>query len=153
MQLNRIEVNKRDSKYGKDHYCIIVDGIPLDEWLHSCCPEEGYEGLIPTLSVSMEPREEDLVLCRYQSADPIVRLPVLMCPDDCDLWCTVIVVEVERRDGLIRWNRFGADRSTRDELIQSYECIGKRVDWLNNVPSLIFEQAAYNTQISKLWQA
>jgi len=153
VELNRIEVSKRDSKYGKDHYCIIVDGIPLDEWLHSCYPEEGYEGLIPTLSASMEPREEALVLSRYQSTGSIVILPILMCPDDCDLWCTLIVVEVERRDGLIRWNRFGTDQSIGDELIQSYECIGGRVNWLNCAPSLIFEQAAYNAQISKLWLA
>jgi hypothetical protein len=23
-----------------------------------------------------------------------VRFPILMCPDDCDLWCTLIITDV-----------------------------------------------------------
>ncbi|MCM3631662.1 hypothetical protein M3194_30690 [Paenibacillus glycanilyticus] len=150
--MNKMEVIKMKSKYcDNEHYCIVIDGIPLDSLLQGINSEEDYEGLIPTiLDWVDEPREKSLVLSRYTSPEQIVMLPILMCPDDCDLWCTLIVVEVVKEDSFIKWSRIGLDRSTREELINGYECIGKRVEWFANFPSMIFKQEEYYSQINKL---
>jgi hypothetical protein len=62
----------------------------------------------------------------------------------------LIVVEVVKEGSLIKWNRIGLDRSIGEELILGYGCIGTRVDWLDNFPSMIFDQGEYYAQINKL---
>lgn len=37
--------------------------------------------------------------------------PILICPDDLDLRCSVVVVEVVAETDAIRWDRFGFDAS------------------------------------------
>jgi hypothetical protein len=152
VEQNKMEVIKMKSKYcDSDHYCIVVDGMPLDSILQSINSEGDYQGLIPTiLDWIDEPREKSFVLSRYKSPEQIVMLPILMCPDDCDLWCTLVVVEVVKESSLIKWNRIGLDRSIGEELIIGYECIGTRVDWLANFPSMTFKQEEYYAQINKL---
>ncbi|MDF2653243.1 MAG: hypothetical protein K0Q73_9048 [Paenibacillus sp.] len=147
-----MEVMKMKSKYcDNDQYCILVDGIPLDLSIQTLNPEGAYEGLVPTILDRIdEPREKSFVLSRYKSLEQIVVLPILMCPDDCDLWCTLIVVEVQKEGSFIKWNRVGLNRSTREELIIGYDCIGTRVDWLNKFPSMTFDQGEYYSQINKL---
>lgn len=149
MEQNKMEVIRMKSKYcDNEHYCIVVDGTPLDSLLQSINSEGNYEGLIPTiLDWIDEPREKSFVFSRYKSPEQIVMLPILMCPD---LWCTLVVVEVVREGSLIKWNRIGLDRSIREELIIGYECIGTRVDWLANFPSMTFKQEEYYAQINKL---
>ncbi|ACT01353.1 hypothetical protein [Paenibacillus sp. JDR-2] len=152
MHVNKFEVKKMKSTYCDDeHYCFVVDGAPLDYFLNEQYPEKSLLGLVPTIPEWMcMPAEKEFVLSRFHSSDPIVLLPVLMCPDDCDLWCTLLVAEVEKQDRFIRWNRIGYDRSTGDEKIETFEYIGNQVDWLEKIPPFIFKQEEYETEIKKL---
>ncbi|WP_379196893.1 hypothetical protein [Paenibacillus sp. GCM10012306] len=151
--LNSIEVRKMKSLYCEDeHFCIVIDNIPLDILLHTIYPEDEFQGLIPTiLDWVDEPRERSFLLSRYHSVQQVEMLPILMCPDDCDLWCTLIIAEVVRMDdSTVKWNRIGRDRSTRKDMIDSYECIGTSVEWLGKIPSMRFNQSEYYAQLNKL---
>ncbi|MNI86785.1 hypothetical protein D3C73_1439090 [compost metagenome] len=108
--------------------------------------------MIPTiLDWVDEPREKSFLLSRYKSLNQVERLPVLMCPDDCDLWCTLIIAEVVRTDdSTVIWSRIGCNRSTRNDLIDSYECIGTNVEWFEKVSSMRFDLSDYEAQITKL---
>jgi len=71
-------------------------------------------------------------------------LPILLCPDDFDFFCSVIVVEVIDNGNTVIWNRFGSDitpfSSNETELPP---CIGKDVEWFPNVAPLVFDRNEY----------
>ncbi|MDT3429119.1 hypothetical protein J2Z22_004719 [Paenibacillus forsythiae] len=108
---NHIKVEKHKSQYIQDeHYTIIIDGMALDVRLHDLYPNDHYLGLIPAMIdwLSFE-EEKRLVHSRYRSTRNPEILPLLMCPDDCDLYCTLIVAEVITKDEEINWNKIGLD--------------------------------------------
>jgi len=152
MKLNNIEVKLMRSKYSNvEHPTILIDGVPLDLILDKYYPTKNFQGLIPTLINWMhDPREQNLVKDRYNSKEMDVSLPVLMCPDDCDLWCTVIIAKVIISNENVMWDKIGIDSSTREELISGYDCIGSSVEWLDLIPQFVFEEDEYKTEINKI---
>jgi hypothetical protein len=99
--VNKIEVASMKSEYCKvEHHNIVIDDTPLDILLHSYYPANQLLGMIPTIIDWLDnPKEKELIKERFNSADSAFVLPILMCPDDCDLWCTVIVADVIKADG------------------------------------------------------
>jgi hypothetical protein len=73
-----------------------------------------------------------------------------MCPDDCDLWCTVIIAKVITLNSHVSWDKIGIDRSTRDELLSGYDFIGSRIEWLDLIPQYVFDLDEYRTEINKI---
>ncbi|WP_025028963.1 hypothetical protein [Caldalkalibacillus mannanilyticus] len=155
MKKNKVLVKTMTSEYGGiAHPIITVDDIPLDVFLHNLHPESLYLGLVPTIIDWIDiPKERGLVKSRFKSIKHTEILPILMCPDDCDLWCTVIVAEVINKENHVIWSRIGVDSSNREELIETYECIGRRVDWLNKVPSMTFSKKEYYRELDKIYNA
>jgi len=151
--VNKIEVVSMKSEYCKvEHHNIVIDDTPLDLLLHSHYPSNHLLGLIPTIIDWVDdPKQKELIIERFNSANIEFVLPILMCPDDCDLWCTVIVAYVIKVDGFITWKHIGIDKSTREDLLQGYGSLGAKVDWLNKIPPMIFEESQYNAQLSKVY--
>lgn len=110
--------------------------------------------MIPTIIDWVnDPREKECIKERFHSASIEVVLPILMCPDDCDLWCTVIVANAVKIDGYIIWKQIGIDKSTREDLLQGFEGFGTKVEWLDMIPQMTFEETHYNTQLSKVYDS
>lgn len=63
-------------------------------------------------------------------------VPILVCPDDADFSCTVLIVEVEFTDNTVKWCRFGFDQSPQNE-------IGSTVVWFKNSPTYEFNKIGY----------
>lgn len=101
--LNKIEVEPMKSEYCKvEHHTIVIDGTPLDILLHKYYPSNNLLGMIPTIiDWVCDSKEKECIKGRFNSASKEVVLPVLMCPDDCDLSCTVIVANVVITDRYI----------------------------------------------------
>lgn len=152
MKVNRIEVKPLKSEYSDvEHPTITIDGVRLDLILHKLYPTKNLLGLIPTLINWIDDqKEKKLVINRYNSKEKEVSLPVLMCPDDCDLWCTVIIAKVTTSNGNIMWDKIGIDRSSREELLSGYDCIGSKVEWLDLIPQFVFDEDEYRTEINKI---
>jgi hypothetical protein len=152
MKVNKIEVKPIKSKYiDVEHPTIIIDGVPLDLILHKHYPSKNFLGLVPTLINWIDDqKEKKLVQDRYKSKEKEVSLPVLMCPDDCDLWCTVIIAKVINLNGNVIWDKIGIDRSTGNELLAGYDFIGSRVEWLDLIPQYVFDEDEYKTEINKI---
>ncbi|MCZ8520984.1 MULTISPECIES: hypothetical protein [Paenibacillus] len=151
--VNKIEVALMKSEYCKvEHHNIVIDDTALDLLLNSYYPSNHLLGMIPTIIDWIDnPREKELIKERFNSTDSESVLPIMMCPDECDLWCTVIVAEVIKADGYITWKHIGIDKSTREDLLQGYDSLGTKVDWLDKIPPMIFEESQYTAQLSQIY--
>ena len=138
--LNSIKAELTTTEYvNGEHLMIFVDDIRLDRWLSSKLDDKNYLGLIPTwLGWLLNPKEQEYVwmttkLCKTKTT----IVPFLICPDDLDFSCTVVVCEVKYTDTSVRWGRVGIDRTGYPTYI------GSDIDWLANVPSLQFLRQQY----------
>jgi hypothetical protein len=107
--VNRIEAIRARSKFVPEpHLAIAVDGVPLDVAL-------GVEGLVSSL-LGWFHNDEDSVV-PWQRILPDVGFigyaPVLICPDDLDLNCNVVMAEVVAEPDVIRWDRLGYNAAPR----------------------------------------
>ncbi|WP_298516837.1 hypothetical protein [uncultured Kordia sp.] len=145
--MNQIQAIYEQSEYANEpHLTIHVDGKPLDKILHELYPEKNIIGLVPTLlDWLQDSKERKLVWERIRSKQKQV-VPILMCPDDVDLWCIVINVEVEKTQQTVRWLRIGIDDGDGENMPES---IGTSVEWLSKVEPMEFDKIKYNTFVSK----
>lgn len=140
-EMNRIQAKYEKSEYSKEpHLTINVDGKPLDKILHELYPDKNIIGLVPTMLDWLEdPKERKLVWARFESEQKQV-VPILMCPDDIDLWCTVINVEVEKTENTVKWLRVGIDSGNSDNMPNS---IGTNVEWFDKIEPMEFDKVEY----------
>lgn len=143
--MNRLEVFEAPSKYiDEPHKVLAVDGSPLDEILDAARPGCNLLGLVPALLDWLsDPEERRLVRERISpTIGGSAIAPLLLCPDDLDLSCTVVVVEVVREASVVWWRRIGLD-ATKAMSGHMACVIGDRVDWIDEVGPFCFETAAY----------
>jgi len=126
-----------------------IDGYWLDEKLDEHYPGNMYKGLVPTLLFCLEDQNErDLVWKRiYPGQFNKEVCPILMCPDDCDFSCTIIVAEIENCGNTIRWHRLGIDESKIYKPDYKPEKIGTAVTWFEKISSFKFYKKEYKQMI------
>ncbi len=74
----------------------------------------------------MSDDEAALVRARILPPDgSLANAPVLICPDDLDLACTVVFAEVHRDGETVIWRRLGVERRAADNNNE----IGKDMEW------------------------
>lgn len=139
--MNQILAKYEKSEYSNQpHLTINVDGNSLDKILHELYPDDNLIGLVPTLLDWLkDPKERKLVWDRFESKQKQV-VPILMCPDDIDLWCTVINVEIEKTKDSIKWLRIGLDSGGPDDMPDS---IGTNVEWFDKIEPMEFKKSEY----------
>lgn len=145
--INKLSVENRKSKYVKiAHPIILIDEQPLEGMLNELYPDDMIVGLIPTIVDWISFDEESKAIEHiYDSKDVIKILPILMCPDDCDLSCTVIVAEVETTNDQIKWNRIGIDKNNPMEVIDKYKFLETGIEWLDDIPVMTFSKEDYKS--------
>lgn len=138
-----------------EHLSLFVNGRRLDIIL-SKKVDVSYLGLIPAWldyyddDFLPSQREKQYVWRQTQLTPNPVVLTILLCPDDFDLSCTVIVVEVECDNECVIWNRFGADVTEFDANEQELpKYIGKEIKWFDNVGPYVFSKQDYLSCVSK----
>jgi hypothetical protein len=148
--MNDITVRKLKTEFvEKEHLSILIDDTPLD--LLIADEDENGElhsvGLVPSLLDWMTDEKERKVtwdrILPEEGKKTIA--PILMCPDDCDLICTVVVAEVETRGNAVIWRRIGLDYGDK---AGKPEKVGKEVEWLE-LPSFTFPLADYKKAIQQ----
>ncbi len=130
------------------HLVITVDGAPLDQILVAATGDESFLGLIPAwLGDMTDPTERKIVWDRIQQPTGTnTKVPVLMCPDDLDLWCSVILADTTRADDTVTWHALGTHAGRSDGLPHS---IGLAVDWLPAIGPFRFDRAAYDACVAR----
>ena len=125
---------------GKNFYIIEIDGKSLEDIILEKYPEI-TQGIVPTLLNWLEDEEERKVVWNRVLPDKLEKsnLPILMCSEDIDLWCTLIMVEVETDENHVYWNRFGLEVSDA----QNPNEIGKSINWFSGIPKMVFDKNEY----------
>ena len=83
-------------------------------------------------------KEKELVKERYKSNRYREILPILMCPDDCDFSCTIIVAEVVKDSEFVTWERIGVN-------VKGLAEIDLEVNWLDKLPRMSFRRSEYES--------
>ena len=138
------------------HWVITIDGEPLDRLIARHTDKDdgtrsAYVGLVPTMLDWLEdPSGRGVVWGRVLAEEGRRRVPVLMCPDDVDLWCTVIVADVETCAQRVTWHRLGVDIGGGEGMPES---IGSSVEWFADLGPWSFEIERYNACIEAFQRA
>ena len=117
--MNRIKAIRMASKFvSEPHLVITLDAVPLDELLRSARSDLQLVGLVSSL---LGGSTKDAVVA-WQRFLPAIGCtgyaPVLICPDDLDYSCSVVMAEVVAERDVIRWDRLGLD-ATRKGVVGS----------------------------------
>ncbi|TGK24321.1 hypothetical protein EHQ05_15445 [Leptospira yasudae] len=131
--MNRIEAVYNRSLYSaEEHLDIRIDGEILTSYVDRKFSDRDLAGLVPTLLNWLSDEEERKIV--WERILPNVGkssvAPLLMCPDDCDFFCTLIVVEIERTQEFVLWKRFGRDDS--EFTVSNLSNIGSKVRWFSD---------------------
>lgn len=137
--MNKIEGkwDKSDYEGYEDFINFYIDDYWLDEKIDELYPNNMYKGLIPTLVPWMDRKDEEIIVWNriLPNINHISICPILMCPDDCDFSCTLIVAEIQNYGSFIQWKKLGIDKT--DEW--NAEKVGSKVEWFNGFKELNFE--------------
>jgi len=140
---------------------LVIDGVPLNLWINqntniidrtdNLVPAQGWlynfenNHSLSNAWKLLEPKSSE-----YGVVSTVV--PLLICPDDLDLICSVIMVEQIVTDSKVQWTRFGLACGNTDDVVTS-------VIWENPISAPIltfnyieFEQA-YNDlkRLDEIW--
>lgn len=92
---------------------LAIDDVPLEQWLavHLNDPQVALLGL--SLIWLLEEEEWTLAKRRFTPAEDgtSTLVPLLVCSDDMDFDCTVLMVEQVIEGETLHWRRFGWSRS------------------------------------------
>ncbi|GAO43340.1 hypothetical protein [Flavihumibacter petaseus] len=150
--MNKIEgiLDKSDYEDYWDFINFHIDGYWLDEKLDEIYPNNMYKGLIPTLVYWMEQEDEKAIVWKRILPDEneTTICPILMCPDDNDFSCTLIVAEVRNCGDLIQWKHIGIDKTKKWEA----EKVGSTVEWFDKFEELNFSKSDYLTMLETFKQ-
>lgn len=100
------------SKFAAEpHLNLWLGAEPIQEWLHRLVPDAGVDGLVPAwLGWLTDEGEWQLVRERmWPQVGEQWIVPLLVCPDDLDFACTLVVAEVSSTDAEVTWERIGLD--------------------------------------------
>ena len=146
--MNTIKVEIDKSDYGTNDFSNLkIDEFWLDEKLEELYPENMYKGLYPTLLFWMETEQERKIVWNriLPKLGEITVSPILMCPDDNDFSCTLIVAEIENCGKTIKWNRLGVDKTTE----YNAEKVGSKVEWFEKINGLEFTKSEYEIMLTE----
>lgn len=136
--MDTIEVKSYKTKFASaEHPMIFVNSSSLDELLENYFENDWLVGLVPSVTWLWNEEEKFIAIERLKNkiiGSTIV--PLLVCPDDCDFACSVLIVEVENKEESVMWNRFGFDRSHNG-------VVGTTVEWFEKELRFEFAKSSY----------
>ena len=141
--MNKISAVMHRSKYTKSaHPVFAIDGIPASSWIkgivYNHLGEDTTDGLVPAQGWLIDEDHSryawQLLSPREEDSSTIV--PLLICRDDMDLSCTVVVVEQGVCGSQLLWARFGMATNEINGFITS-------VLWSKSVQRAEFEKSQF----------
>lgn len=114
--MNHIKIQRVMTPYGyeEDYWCIDGKVLPnhLDEYITESADEYlkdlgSFMGLCPAWSKELNNKGDVRFVWELIRRENTTILPILLCPDDFDFSCIVIVVEVDKTKDFAYWGRVG----------------------------------------------
>jgi hypothetical protein len=105
--MNQIQA-KQIISFERPILSIFIDGYPLGEYLSKKTTDSSYKDLWCAWLLTDESDEQDgQYIWTLMNDKENCNLPILLCPDDMDFWCTVIVAQVQFNKETVVWKRIG----------------------------------------------
>lgn len=144
--MNTISAILHQAKYASSEQPVMaVDGVPIYQWITSrIFDQDGTDttsDLVPAQVWLMDDAPRKLawkLLVPVEDSSTVV--PLLVCPDDMDLHCTVIVVEQVVDKDLVIWKRFGRGVNHLNGIVTS-------VDWSGTEQSAMFSRDQFEKAV------
>lgn len=133
-----LSIAHHKSKYSAEAYrTFAINGLAIEVWMPSQNPSTELN-LISAHEGLYDDQEFELIWDRIFSIAPNWRciVPLLVCPDDVDLSCTVIVAEQFSSETSITWERFGL-------LMDSVNSENPTIDWYQGIRPVEFERGNF----------
>lgn len=114
--MNKIEVKNVRTCYDYSEHYWLIDEKPityyLDEWIQNnpinrLSNMGSMLGLLPAWGGGLEWQWENDFIWELVDCPEELNVPILVCEDDCDLSCIVIMVHICKADNKVVWNRIG----------------------------------------------
>ncbi len=127
--MNKITVKAMQTPYNYEEDYIVVDDVSLPEYFEKCAKEAGdmtigsfgsLQGLYPAWGNELLHKGEKRFIWKLIEQDEPAILPVLICEDDLDLSCLVLVASVRKDSQVVYWDKLGyvshANENLQEEL-------------------------------------
>ncbi len=137
--INLLSIASHKAKYSSGVYpTFAIDGVPLEVWLPLQNPDAELH-LVAAHSGLHSDEDTLLIWDRIYSTAPgwTTLVPLLVCSDDLDLTCTVVVAEQCASEHEVQWTRFGLLR----DLVTAPN---PSVEWFDAIPGLTFNRSQYH---------
>ena len=126
----------------------FVNGERLDTLLATRVREPVLGALVPAWLDWWGADDESQAESRYvrgrtRLQETPCELPILLCPDDYDLACTCVVVEVVASESCVRWRRFGLNTTEFSPERPLPRYIGGSGAWFPEPLDFVFDREEY----------
>ncbi|MBR1738536.1 MAG: XRE family transcriptional regulator, partial [Firmicutes bacterium] len=124
--MNTITVKNIPTPYGYDENYPVMDGIPITEWFEKykhnseSLTKDNLLGLYPAWGDKLEFGGEKLFIQTLLYSEGLEVLPVLICPDDLDLSCIVLVSYIHKDKDFVYWDKIGQVTHKNEEKDMKY---------------------------------
>lgn len=114
--MNTIDVRPVTTMHGCSEFYWHIDGIPLVRYLDGYvsdgkCPalerSGSLLGLLPAWSGELLWAAENQFIWKMIDSPETLNVPLLVCEDDCDLSCIVILARIRKTKGFVFWDKIG----------------------------------------------
>lgn len=142
-----ISVLMHQSKFANSvHPVLAINGVSLDVWLNSKLNEPDILNLVPAQGWLIEDQDLEIAWRRLtpHEAGCSTIVPLLICPDDLDFGCTVVVAEQEVTTDEVIWRRFGF------ALDHLGDQVGATVKWFEFNVSVRFNRSDFQQAVIEL---
>ena len=114
--MNTIKMECRKTIYSYPEYYWIIDGKPIVEYLDEMvksglCPQMepfgSVLGLLPAWTGELLYAAENHFVWEMIDSPETLNVPILVCEDDCDLSCIVILARIKKNQKTVGWEKLG----------------------------------------------
>ena len=148
--MNKLSARMHRSRHARaPHPVLFVDETPLHEWIKGVVCDAGgvdsTDSLVPAQGWLLDEGDGEhawkLLSPREDHSSTIV--PMLVCPDDMDMSCTVAVVEQMADGQNIRWVRTGRALDVVNGIVTS-------VAWTAPSQTAVFSREEFGNAVAEL---
>lgn len=146
MAINAISAVKHKAPVATEEYAVLaIDGLPIYDWIKSGISDrDGRDTTGKLVPAHVWLIDDDEARIAWKLLEPDTNgstvVPLLVCPDDRDLSCSVVVVEQVVGDTVVEWKRFGLSRNHINGVVTC-------VDWNHATQSATFDRAQFEQAV------
>lgn len=130
-----------------EYAVLTIDGQPIYDWIKGLVfDEQGDDTTRKLVPAQVWLWDDDEAKTAWELLEPFddstTIVPLLVCPDDRDMACTVVVTEQCVREDLVTWSRFGL-------VVRLLNGITSSVKWCAAVQHAQFDRCQFEAAVGK----